>query len=129
GERAANIIAAEQRSKDIEASFVAPSDMGRRAVEGSPLGDWARNAQVGAAGFDLRATKPGLENRAIAAFRRGEQRAMGMGGTSADAVYSSLWEYAVETSQILQSGVQIITTQDGNALPMPAVTAHATASS
>ena len=129
GERAANLIAAEQRSKDIEASFVAPSDMGRRAPEGSPLGDWARSAQVGAAGFDLRATTPGLENRAIAAFRRGEQRAMGTGGTSADAVYSSLWEYAVETSQILQSGVQIITTQGGNALPMPAVTAHAVGSS
>lgn len=128
GERAANLIAAEQRSKDIEASFIPSVDAYRKAPDGSPLGDWARSAKMGD-GFDLRATAPGLENRAIAAFRRGEQRAMTTGGTSADAVYSSLWEYAVETSQILQAGVQIITTQDGNTLPMPAVTAHATGAS
>ena len=126
GSRAADLIAAEQRSKDIEASFI-PTES-RIVPEGSPLGDWARSAKMGD-GFDLRASKPGLENRAISAFRRGEQRAMTMGGTSADAVYSSLWETAVETSQILQSGVQIITTQDGNTLPMPAVTAHATGAS
>ncbi|HWK19816.1 MAG TPA: phage major capsid protein [Microbacteriaceae bacterium] len=126
GQRAADLIAAEQRSADIEASFI-PSAQ-RTAPDGSPLGDWARSAQPGAA-FDLRASRPGLENRAIESFRRGEQRAMTMGGTSADAVYSSLWETAVSTSQILQAGVQIITTQDGNTLPMPAVTAHAVGAS
>ncbi len=126
GQRAADLIAAEQRSQDIEASFV-PANY-RVAPDGSPLGDWARSAQMGES-FELRASRPGLENRAIEAYRRGEQRAMTMGGTSADAVYSSLWETAVTTSQILQAGVQIITTQDGNTLPMPAVTAHATGAS
>src|SRR5690606_35230756 len=94
GQRAADLIAAEQRSKDIEASFIPTAQ--RAAPEGSPLGDWARSAQMGE-GFDLRASRPGIENRAIDAFRRGEQRAMTMGGTSADAVYSSLWETAVDT--------------------------------
>lgn len=126
GSRAADLIAAEQRSKDIEASFI-PS-VQHRDIESSALGEWARSAKMGD-GFDLRATRPGLENRAIESFRRGEQRAMTMGGTSADAVYSSLWETAVSTSQILQAGVQIITTQDGNTLPMPAVTAHAVGAS
>lgn len=128
GQRAADLASAEQRSRDIEASFI-PDPSRRDGDQGvSPLGVWARSAQVGQ-GFDLRATTPGLENRAIAAFRRGEQRAMNLGGTSADAVYSTLWETAVATSQILQAGVQIINTTDGNTLPMPAVTAHATAAS
>lgn len=126
GKRASDLVEAEQRSKDIEASFIPSAE--RSAPAGSPLGDWARSAKMGD-GFDLRASRPGAESRAIAAFRRGEQRAMTLGGTSADAVYSSLWETAVATSQILQAGVQIITTQDGNVLPMPAVTAHATGAS
>lgn len=126
GSRAADLIAAEQRTKDIEASFI-PSEQ-RVAPEGSPLGDWARSAKMGE-GFDLRASRPGLENRTIDAYRRGEKRAMTLGGTSADAVYSSLWETAVSVSQVLQAGVQIITTKDGNTLPMPVVTAHAVGAS
>lgn len=126
GKRASDLIAAEQRSADIAAAFV-PSEF-RAAPDGSALGDWARKAQIGE-GFDLRGSRPGIENRTIQAYRNREQRAMTMVGTSADAVYSSLWEVAVETSQILQAGVQIIATDGGNTLPMPVVTAHATGAS
>lgn len=47
------------------------------------------------------------------------------GGVGADGVYGQLWEYAVAGSQLLQSGVDVINTADGNTLPFPVVTAHA----
>ena len=47
------------------------------------------------------------------------------GGVGADGVYGRLWEYALSTMQILQAGVDIINTSDGNTLPMPRASAHA----
>src|SRR5690606_37098672 len=59
-----------------------------------------------------------------------EQRAMAAnGGTGKNGVYGTLWEYAVATSQLLQAGVDVIATSDGNPLPLPVVTGHATAAS
>jgi HK97 family phage major capsid protein len=43
----------------------------------------------------------------------------------ANSVYNQLWEYALSTMQILQAGVDIINTTDGNTLPMPRASAHA----
>lgn len=50
-------------------------------------------------------------------------------GAGPDGVYGQLWEYAIASSEILQAGVSIISTSDGNTLPLPAVTAHATGAS
>jgi HK97 family phage major capsid protein len=125
GRRSA-IAEGEKRAREIEESFV---PKGERPVENTGergLAQWARSARVGD-GYDLLPVQ-GAERRAINAFR--ENRAMSYGagsGLGKDGVYGQLWEYAVQGSQILQAGVDIISTADGNALPMPVVTAHASA--
>lgn len=51
------------------------------------------------------------------------------GGVGPDGVYGQLWQYAVAGSQLLQAGIDIINTADGNTLPLPVATAHATTGS
>lgn len=125
--RAQKIIEDEQRAADIEESF--RKSGGREVVGGQPsgseFGEWARSARVGDS-YDI-APVHGAERRALQAFR--EQRAMTTGGTATKGVYSQLWEYAVAGSQILQAGAEVINTTDGNSLPMPRVTVHATGAS
>jgi HK97 family phage major capsid protein len=125
-ERAKAIHDGEERAHDLENSFRKvtgrePEDNERR--EGA-FGKWAREARVGDH-FDV-AAEQGAEKRAIAS-RGAETRAMSAsGGVAADGVYSQLWQYAVAGSQLLQSGVDIINTTDGNSLPLPVATVHAT---
>jgi len=120
------ISAGEQRAREIENSF-RPSGQEQQQSERSGLGEWARSANIGD-GFDL-APVAGAERRALAAFRENRAMAYGAGsGLGKDGVYGTLWEYAVQGSQILQAGVDIINTSDGNTLPLPVVTAHATSS-
>lgn len=126
--RAEKIGAEEQRAADIEASF--RKSGGSREVYAAQsgfgdFGEWARSARVGDA-YEI-APEMGAERRALQAFREG--RAMTTGGTATKGVYSQLWEYAVAGSQILQAGAEVINTSDGNSLPMPRVTAHATGAS
>ena len=130
--RAQALHEGEQRAHDLEESF--RSVTGREPEERggerqmSAFGKWAREARVGDA-FDL-APVPGAERRAIAsrgANAGAEQRAMSAsGGVAQDSVYSQLWEYAVAGSQLLQAGVDVINTTDGNTLPLPVATVHAT---
>lgn len=126
--RAQKIAEDEQCAKDLEESFHKfggrEDRQGAGSTEGA-FGEWARSARVGDA-YDI-APVHGAERRALQSFR--ENRAMTTGGTGTKGVYSSLWEYAVAGSQILQAGAEIINTSDGNSLPMPAVTAHATGAS
>lgn len=118
------IFEGEQRAREIESSF-RPSDEQEQKGKRSGLGEWARSAKIGD-GFDL-APVDGAERRALAAFRENRAMAYGAGsGLGKDGVYGTLWEYAVQGSQILQAGVDIINTTDGNTLPLPVVTAHAT---
>jgi HK97 family phage major capsid protein len=126
-ERAKALHEGEQRAHDLETSFrkVTGHDPEERTerTEGS-FGQWAREARVGDS-FNV-APVFGAERRAIAT-RGAETRAMSAsGGVAADSVYSQLWQYAVAGSQLLQSGVDIINTTDGNTLPLPVATAHAT---
>lgn len=122
--RMTSIAAGEQRAREIEQSF-RPSGQEQSQSERSGLGEWARSANIGD-GFDL-APVAGAERRALAAFRENRAMAYGAGsGLGKDGVYGTLWEYAVAGSQILQAGVDIINTTDGNTLPLPVVTAHAT---
>jgi len=126
-ERAKAIHEGEERAGDLEKSFRKvtgrdPEEPG--AHQEGRFGTWAREARVGDH-FDVASTY-GAERRAIAS-RGAETRAMSAsGGVAADSVYSQLWQYAVAGSQLLQSGVDVINTTDGNTLPLPVVTAHAT---
>lgn len=128
--RSRAILEGEQRARDIEESFK-PS--GKREDERDhkqgAFGQWAREARNGDQ-FDVERT-PGAEQRAVDLYSgRAERRDMSAtGGISKTSVYSQLWEYAVAGSQILQSGVTIINTADGNTIPMPRVTVHATGAS
>jgi HK97 family phage major capsid protein len=126
-ERAKAMHEGDQRAHDLEKSFrgVTGKDPEERGgyQEGS-FGKWAREARVGDH-FDV-ASEHGAEKRAIA-NRGAETRAMSAsGGVAADSVYAQLWQYAVAGSQLLQAGVDIINTTDGNTLPLPVATVHAT---
>ncbi|NUO34309.1 MAG: phage major capsid protein [Dermatophilaceae bacterium] len=131
-QRAQAIKEGEDRGRELEESF--RSATGREPQrEGGEQGEsrfakWAREARIGD-GFDIAAVK-GAENRAmrrVTGVTGGtESRAMSAsGGVAQDGVYGQLWEYAIAGSQLLQAGVDIINTTDGNTLPMPRVTAHA----
>jgi HK97 family phage major capsid protein len=127
--RSKAILEGEQRARDIEESFK-PS--GKREDERDhkqgAFGQWAREARNGDQ-FDVERTA-GAEQRAVDMYAGRERRDMSAtGGISKTSVYSQLWEYAVAGSQILQSGVTIINTADGNTIPMPRVTVHATGAS
>lgn len=123
-ERARSIHEGEQKAQELEESF--RKTTGQEAREGgerseSGLGAWARTARPGD-GYNL--TNPtGYQIRQLI---KGEQRNMSAtGGVGKDAVSTQLWEYALNVGQILQSGVDIINTADGNALPFPVATDHA----
>jgi HK97 family phage major capsid protein len=124
--RANDLHEGEKQSRALEESFrsVTGREPGRDEARGSDFGKWAREARVGDA-FDV---KPvfGAERRAIES-RGVETRAMSAsGGVAQDGVYGQLWQYAVAGSQLLQSGADIINTTDGNTLPLPVATVHAT---
>lgn len=124
-ERANAIAEGEKRATELEASFrgTTGKDM-KEQKRDSGLGKWAREARVGDS-FDLPAVA-GAEKRAMQAI---ETRAMSAtGGVAQDGVYGQLWQYAVAGSQILQAGVDVINTTDGNTLPFPVATVHATTS-
>jgi HK97 family phage major capsid protein len=117
----------EQNAQALEQSFrkVTGRDLGDegRAGEGE-FGKWAREARIGDS-YTVKAV-PGAEKRAIASGGV-ETRAMSAsGGVAQDGVYGQLWQYAVAGSQLLQAGVDIINTTDGNTLPLPVATVHAT---
>jgi HK97 family phage major capsid protein len=126
-QRATAIHEGEQRATELEDSFRSRTghEPERRGSQPkvSEFESWARSARVGD-GYDL-ADERGVAQRAIR--NRGiESRDMSAtGGTGVNSVYSQLWEYAVSTMQLLQAGVDVINTTDGNTLPMPRVTAHA----
>lgn len=119
------IAEGEKRAREIEQSF-RPSGAPATETTERGLAQWARESRAGDT-FDL-APISGAAQRAINAFRENRSMSYGAGsGLGKDGVYGQLWEYAVQGSQILQAGVDIINTADGNALPMPVVTAHASA--
>jgi len=109
--RAKAFLEGEQRAKDLEESFRkihgdAPAD--QRAAGDGEFGKWVRESRAGD-GYDVR-----LESRAMSATA----------GTGKAGVHSQLWEYAVETSEILGYAT-LMTTADGNTIPMPRATVHA----
>lgn len=127
--RAEAIADGEKRGKDLDESFrrLVPGAVEdkREERDSKRFESWAREARLG----DIFEVSPirGAEARAITAARGQELRA-GMsasGGVGDDAVYGRLWQYAIAQSYILQSGVEVINTTDGNTLPFPVATVHA----
>jgi len=125
--RAKAIADGELRAKDLEDSFrkVTGREAEQRTDTEGELARWARESRTGDF-YDL-APVLGAERRALMAVRAGEARAMSASaGLGKDGVYGTLWEYAVQASEILQAGADVMNTSDGNTLPLPVVTAHAT---
>jgi HK97 family phage major capsid protein len=126
-QRAKAIKDGEDRGRELEESFrgVTGKEMQKRDDRTvGEFGKWAREARLGDS-FEVKAI-PGAERRAIQT-RGAETRAMSAtGGVAADGVYGQLWQYAVAGSQLLQAGVDILNTTDGNTLPLPVATVHAT---
>ena len=127
-QRAKDLHEGEQRAHDLENSFRKVTgkefDEERQSNTDGAFGKWAREARVGDA-FEVQRVA-GAERRAIVS-RGAETRAMSAsGGVAPDGVYGQLWQYAVAGSQLLQSGVDILNTTDGNTLPLPVATVHAT---
>lgn len=126
-ERAESILEGETRAKELEESFrkVTGREPEERGLETeSDFAKWARDPSRGA--FDIAAVR-GLLTRVSEARRAGEEtRDMsGTGGLGKAGVYGQLWEYAIAASELLQAGVTLFDTADGNTIPMPKVTAHA----
>lgn len=124
--RAKAIKDGEDRGRELEESFrsVTGREIQKREETAGEFAKWARESRVGDT-FEVKAV-PGAEKRAIQS-RGAETRAMSAsGGVAADGVYGQLWQYAVAGSQLLQSGVDILNTTDGNPLPLPVATVHAT---
>lgn len=131
--RRQSVLDGEKRDADIEASFrkanVNPGQRGGQSDDAeSEFAEWVRGAKFGD-GYDIRSVR-GAERRALMGNRRTnvgdeESRAMSAtGGVGKDGVYGQLWEYAVQSSEILQAGVDVISTTHGNAIPMPRATLH-----
>lgn len=132
-ERAKAFKDGEERANDLENSFRkvtghSTEDRNGGTDQDGEFGKWAREARIGDA-FDLKRTR-GSEARALARVRGGlEARAMSAtGGVAQDGVYGQLWEYAIASSQLLQAGVDIVNTADGNSMPFPVATVHASTS-
>ncbi len=129
-ERAKSLHEGEKNANALETSFRKATGRELRDEPGpreSEFGKWAREARIG----DFYEIVPvfGAEKRAIQT-RGQEVRAMSATlGAGPDSVYAQLWQYAVAGSQLLQSGADIINTSDGNSLPLPVATAHATTGS
>ena len=120
-ERATAIHNGEKAANELEESFRSVTGREPHSTHGhgqdSDFVSWARSARPGDT-FDL--------PQQVRQSGQGEQRDMSAtGGTGKNSVSSMLWEYALHVGQILQSGVDIINTADGNALPFPVATAHA----
>ncbi len=122
-ERAKAIHEGELRAHELENSFrdVTGREAGKAEDATHGLDAWARSARPGD-GYDMK-NPTGRELRQIA---RGELRDMSAtGGVGPNSVSAQLWEYALHVGQILQSGVDLINTADGNTLPFPVATVHA----
>lgn len=121
-ERAQAILDGETRAKELEESFrkVTGREIDERDDETeSEFAKWARSAAPGA-GYNVPAVR-GVLTRIAA----GETRDMsGTGGLGKSSVYGQLWEYAVEASELLQAGITLLDTADGNTIPFPKATAH-----
>ncbi|WP_028657100.1 phage major capsid protein [Nocardioides sp. J54] len=108
--RAKAIHDGEQRGRELEESFRTAGAGGGGSSEArdGAFGKWAREARAGDS-YDV-----AIESRDMS----------GTGGLGKSAVSSTLWEYAVAASEIL-GYAQLITTADGNTIPMPKATVHA----
>jgi len=100
----------EQRAKDITDSFRRDNPEEREPQSNGEFAKWIREARAGES-YDMP-----IESRAMSAT----------GGVSKAGVAGQLWEYAIEASEIL-AYAELMTTADGNTIPMPRATVHSEA--
>lgn len=114
--RASDIKEGEDRGRELEESFRSVTGREYKSPEArgdGQFGKWVREARAGDS-FEMQIESRNLEQRDMS----------GTGGLGKHGVASTLWEYAVASSQILQYA-QLMTTADGNTIPMPKATVHA----
>lgn len=119
GKRAGEIAEGEKRSRELEESFrkTTGKEPGEDRSEDGAFGKWVRESR---AGDSFEVPIDAKEIRSLA-----EQRDMsGTNGLGKGSVGSTLWEYAVASSEIL-GYAQLMTTADGNTIPMPRASVHA----
>lgn len=122
--RAQSIIDGETRAKELEESFrkvTGKQPESRGEDTESEFAKWARDESRGVS-FDVPAVRGALTRLASGEEIRDMS---GTGGLGKTGVYSTLWEYAIASSELLQAGVTIFDTADGNTIPMPRATVHA----
>ncbi|GAB6938356.1 phage major capsid protein [Isoptericola variabilis] len=108
-ERLRNAEQGEQRARDLDESFRREhGDPEERGGADSEFAKWVRESRAGEK-YDV-----AIESRAMS----------GTGGTGKAGVSTQLWEHAIESSEILKYAT-LMTTADGNTIPMPRATIHA----
>lgn len=116
--RAKAIKDGEDRAHEIENSFrkvTGKEPNEKRTEQEGSLGKWARESRAGDSyTVEMRSEEMRSEHRDMS----------GTGGLGKSAVASTLWEYALASSEILNYA-QVMTTSDGNTIPMPKATVHA----
>lgn len=118
GERAKAIADGENRAHELEDSFRRETgkEPDKRSVQEGAFGKWVRESRAGDS-FDIPMNSADIRH---ATERRDMSGTNGLGKAS---VGSTLWEYAVASSEIL-TYAQLMTTTDGNTIPMPRATVH-----
>lgn len=127
-ERAQKIREGEQRAADLDSSFRKITGGGPAPQHDDGFEKWARLEYRQASPLILKPSA--AESRALQRHPGAtEQRAMSAtGGVSSDSVYGQLFEFALQGSQLLNAGVTMINTTDGNTLPLPVAGPHAATS-
>lgn len=118
--RAKAIHEGEERGREIENSFTRvtgkkPDQQRGTDPETDAFGKWARESRAGDTFTVV------LDSAKIEAEKRDMS---GTGGLGKHSVASTLWEYAIASSHILDYAT-LMTTTDGNTIPMPKATVHA----
>jgi HK97 family phage major capsid protein len=114
-ERVRSLVEQEKRNADMDAAF---ANLGKDAPNrevGKSTSDELRSFLMGEAGrsYDI----PVSEQRA-------DQTTTTGAGVIPQGFYAKLWEYAIETSAVLQLNPQILRTASGETIKLPRATAH-----
>ncbi len=122
-----NATASEESLRKLAEAPVNPAHAPAKANESEALRAFLRGETRS---YEINPTV--AEVRAAGAYR--EQRA-GLSGLTAAAggatqptnFYNQLWAHLINASQMLQSGITVLQTNDGNEIQLPTTTSHSTA--
>jgi HK97 family phage major capsid protein len=114
-ERVRSLVEQEQRNADMDAAF---ANLGKQAPAAREAGKSTSD--------ELRSFLKGESGRAydIPVELRADQTTTNAAGVIPEGFYAKLWEYAIETSSVLQLKPQILRTASGETIKLPRATAH-----